>query len=84
MKKLISVDGVEYNKQEIVERIEHIVKHGDLNYIDAAVEVAEQLKCEVELIAKFINAEIKEKMLRDAADQKMIKLEHRPGKLPVD
>lgn len=72
-----------YSPQDIADKIEAIHKVGNLNYFECCTEVAELLNIEIESVAKILPKAIKEKLLKDASDLRLLKPEHRITTLPL-
>lgn len=73
MNKTLKDEDFVINAKAIEQKVEHLVKTSNISYIDALIEVSVQMNCEVELIAKFVRRNLKDKVMAEASELNMLK-----------
>lgn len=73
-----------YKPTDVGEKIENVYKNskGSLTYFESCTEVAEQMGIEIESLAKMLPKVIKEKLLKEASDLRLLKPQYRITQLP--
>ena len=70
------------SKEKFAEEIEKLVKHTNMNYIDAIVQYCEDNEIELETVNKLISKPLKEKIKYIATELNYLKPTSK-GKLPL-
>jgi|TARA_B110000495_G_C22787022_1_gene460140 hypothetical protein len=66
---------------DVNDTIENIVKEKKIPYMEAVIKYTDDIDCEIEMIAKFLNRSIKDKIEAEANDLNMMKKQS--SKLPL-
>ena len=65
----------------INETLDRMVRDKKISYMEAILKYTDDVDCEIEMVAKMINKQIKDKIEADAYDLNMMK--DRSSKLPL-
>lgn len=71
------------NHSTLGAEVEAVFGAGGLTYLEACVEVAEYRGIEVEVLAKNLPKQIRDKLLAEASERRLLKPEHRISTLPL-
>ena len=70
------------NEKDVSQRIEELAGFKDMTYVDAVIQVSEEIEIDPDCMSVFLSKPIKEKLEMEFRDLNMLRAKNKKPKLP--